>query len=108
MSSSGSAVVPPFTWPTMSGRASSTTSARMALEPAMDGPPVWNVETMPCCRAHASIGAAAAPVLTDPSPTSPIRFTPASAMSAKSCSSRPVSRIGAPAWTLTPAGRTLA
>ena len=49
MSASDSAVVPPLTWPTMSGRASRTTSARIALEPAIDGPPVWNVETMPCC-----------------------------------------------------------
>ena len=80
----------------------------MALDPAIDGPPVWNVETMPCCRAQASIGAASAPVLTDPRPTSPTRLTPAAASSAKSCSSRPSSRIGAPAWTLTPAGRTLA
>ena len=79
-----------------------------AAIPAMDGPPVWNVETMPCCRAQASIGAASAPVLTEPRPTSPTRLTPASASSAKSCSSRPSSRIGAPAWTLTPAGRTLA
>ena len=49
MSASGRAVVPPLMWPTMSGRASSTTSARIALEPAIDGPPVWNVDTMPCC-----------------------------------------------------------
>ena len=68
MSASGSAVVPPLMWPTMSGRASSTTSARMALDPAIDGPPVWNVETMPCCRAQASIGAACAPVFTEPRP----------------------------------------
>ena len=63
------------------------------------------------CRAaapSASIGAASAPVFTEPRPTSPIRLTPAAASSAKSASSSPSSRIGAPAWTLTPAGRTLA
>ena len=104
MSASGSAVVPPLMWPTMCGRASRTTSARIADEPAIDGPPVWNVETNPCARAQASIGAASAPVFTEPSPTSPMRLTPASASSAKSCSSRPSSRIGAPARTFTPAG----
>ncbi len=86
MSPSGSAVVPPLTWPTMSGRASSTTSARIALEPAIDGPPVWNVETKPSERAQASIGAASAPVFTEPRPTSPMSDTPASASSAKSAS----------------------
>ena len=55
----------------MSGRASRTTSARIALEPAIDGPPVWNVDTKPWERAQASIGAASAPVLTEPRPTSP-------------------------------------
>ena len=33
-------VVPPLMWPTTWGSASSTTSALMGLEPAMDGPPV--------------------------------------------------------------------
>ena len=86
MSASGSAVVPPLTWPTMSGRASSTTSARIALEPAIDGPPVWNVDTMPCVprpgehrrrlRRRSSR-----------SPGRPRRraLTPAAASSAKSC-----------------------
>ena len=33
-------VVPPLMWPTTWGSASSTTSALMGLEPAMEGPPV--------------------------------------------------------------------
>ena len=77
----------------------------MALEPAIDGPPVWNVTVMPWVLAQATIGAAWAPVFTPPRPISPTSVTPASAMSAKSRSSNPSSRIGAPAWTLTPAGR---
>ena len=44
---------------------------------------------MPCCFAQATIGAACAPVLTLPSPISPTSVTPAAAISAKSCSSRP-------------------
>ena len=62
------------------------------------------VETMPSARAQATIGAALRPVLTDPSPISPMRLTPAAAISAKSSSTSPSSRIGAPACTLTPAG----
>jgi hypothetical protein len=80
----------------------------MALEPAMDGPPVWMVTVMPCCLAQRTIGAASWPVLTEPSPISPTIFTPAAAISAKSASVSPISRMGAPASTLTPPGRKFA
>ena len=95
-------------WPTTSGSASSTTSPLIALEPAIDGPPVWMVTVMPCFFAHRTIGAASLPVLTEPSPISPTSLTPAFAISAKSSSTMPSSRIGAPACILTPAGRALA
>ena len=108
MSSSDIGVVPPLTWPTMCGFASRTASAAIGFEPAIDGPPVWNVTVMPCCFAQATIGAACAPVLTLPSPISPTSVTPPAAISAKSCSSSPSSRIGAPALTFTPAGRRFA
>ena len=108
MSRSGSEVVPPLMWPAMCGLASRTASARIAHEPGSDGPPVWNVETIPFARPHATIGAASAPVFTDPRPISPMRRTPAAAISAKSASTIPSSRIGAPARTLTPPGRRLA
>src|SRR5438034_3615964 len=101
-------VVPPLMWPTTSGSASSTTSALIGLEPAIDGPPVWIVTVIPCCFAHRTIGAASLPVFTEPSPISPTSFTPAAAISAKSASSRPSSRIGAPACTFTPPGRKFA
>ena len=100
MSASDIGVVPPLTWPTMCGRASSTASAAIGFEPAIDGPPVWNVTVIPCCFAQATIGAACAPVLTLPSPISPTSVTPPAAISAKSCSSSPSSRIGAPAVDL--------
>ena len=65
--------------------------------------------TMPCCRAHSSIGAASAPVFTEPRPTSPTRLTPAARQLREVLPPRgPSSRIGAPACTFTPAGRTLA
>jgi len=83
----------------MCGFASRTASAPTALDPASDGPPVWNVEIIPSARPQATIGAASAPVLTDPSPISPMRRTPAAAISAKSASIMPSSRIGAPART---------
>ncbi len=102
------AVVPPLMWPTTSGSVSRTTSALIAFEPAMDGPPVWMVTVMPCFFAHRTIGAASLPVLTDPSPISPTSLTPALAISAKSSSTIPISRIGAPACILTPDGRALA
>ena len=54
------------------------------------------------------MGAASGPVLTEPSPISPTSLTPARAISAKSSSTIPSSRIGAPACTLTPAGRKFA
>ena len=95
-------------WPTTCGCASSTTSAVMALEPAIDGPPVWIVTVIPWRRAHSTIGAASLPVLTEPSPISPTKVTPARAISAKSASVRPSSRIGAPACTFTPPGRKFA
>ncbi len=101
-------VVPPLMCPTTWGRASSTTSALIGLDPAMDGPPVWMVTVIPCCFAQRTIGAASLPVRTVPRPISPISFTPARAISAKSSSTMPSSRIGAPACTLTPAGRALA
>ena len=101
-------VVPPLMWPTTWGAASRTTSALMGLEPAIEGPPVWIVTVMPCCLAHFTMGAASWPVRTEPRPISPTRRTPARAISAKSSSTRPSSRIGAPAWTLTPAGRRFA
>src|SRR5207237_278613 len=82
-------------------------SALIGLEPAIDGPPVWIVTVMPCCFAQRTIGAASLPVLTEPSPISPTSFTPAAAISAKSASVRPSSRIGAPASTFTPPGRML-
>src|SRR4030095_9549317 len=56
-------VVPPLMWPTTSGSASSTTSPLIALEPAMDGPPVWMVTVMPCFFAHFTMGAASLPAL---------------------------------------------
>ena len=108
MSRSGREVVPPLTWPAISGAASRTASAPIAPEPGRDGPPVWKVDVIPNERAQATIGAASAPVLTDPNPISPMRLTPAAAISAKSACTMPSSRIGAPAWTLTPPGRTFA
>ena len=81
-----------------------TVSAPIADDPGSEGPPVWIVETIPCVRAHSTIGAAAAPVRTDPSPISPSRLTPPAAISAMSSSVRPSSRIGAPPWTFTPPG----
>ena len=103
-----SEVVPPLMWPTTSGLASSTTSAPMGLDPAIEGPPVWIVTVIPCALAHRTIGAASLPVLTEPSPISPTSLTPAAAISAKSDSTRPSSRMGAPAWTFTPPGRKFA
>ena len=73
----------------------------------MDGPPVWMVTVMPCFLAHRTMGAASLPVLTEPSPISPTSLTPARAISAKSSSTMPSSRMGAPACTLTPAGRSV-
>ena len=105
MSASDSDVVPPLMWPAMSGFASRTASAPIAFDPGIDGPPVWNVDTIPYARAQPTIGAASAPVLTEPSPISPISLTPPAAISAKSASTSPCSRIGAPARTLTPPGR---
>src|SRR6185295_19334194 len=80
----------------------------MGLEPAMDGPPVWIVTVMPCALAQRTIGAASLPVFTEPRPISPTSFTPAAAISLKSASVRPSSKIGAPASTLTPPGRKFA
>ena len=94
--------------PTTSGSASSTTSPVIAFEPAIDGPPVWMVTVMPCFLAHFTIGAASLPVRTEPRPISPTSLTPARAISAKSSSTMPSSRIGAPACIFTPAGRWLA
>ena len=51
-------VVPPLMWPTTWGSASSTTSALIGFEPAMDGPPVWMVTVIPCCFAQRTMGAA--------------------------------------------------
>ena len=101
-------VVPPLMWPTTSGLASSTTSALIGLLPAIDGPPVWIVTVMPCAFAHRTIGAASLPVFTEPRPISPTRRTPAAAISTKSASLMPSSRIGAPACTFTPPGRKFA
>ena len=36
----------------MCGFASRTASAAIGFEPAIDGPPVWNVTVMPCCFAQ--------------------------------------------------------
>ena len=77
----------------------------MGLDPAIDGPPVWMVTVIPCCFAQPTIGAASRPVRTEPRPISPTSRTPARAISAKSPSVMPSSRIGAPAWTLAPPGR---
>ena len=71
----------------------------------MEGPPVWMVTVIPCCFAHLTMGAASRPVRTEPRPISPTSFTPARAISAKSASVRPSSRMGAPAWTFAPPGR---
>ena len=101
-------VVPPLMWPTTSGAASSTTSALIGLLPAIEGPPVWVVTVMPWARAQRTIGAASLPVFTEPRPISPTRRTPAAAISAKSPSVMPSSRMGAPAWTFTPPGRKFA
>src|SRR5438552_4612999 len=101
-------VVPPLMWPTTSGAASSTTSALIGLLPAIEGPPVWMVTVMPWARAQRTIGAASLPVFTEPRPISPTRRTPAAAISAKSPSVMPSSRMGAPASTFTPPGRKLA
>src|SRR3989442_7177668 len=95
-------------WPTTSGAASRTTSALMGLEPAIEGPPVWMVTVIPCVLAQRTIGAASLPDLTEPSPISPTSLTPAAAISAKSFSTMPSSRMGAPAWTFTPPGRKFA
>src|SRR5215831_14957533 len=76
-------VVPPLMWPTTCGSASSTTSALMGFDPAIDGPPVWMVTVMPCCFAQRTMGAASLPVFTDPRPISPTSFTPCLAISAK-------------------------
>ena len=91
-------------WPMMSGPVSSTTSASISPEPGIEGPPVWIVDWMPYLRAQPTIFFASSPVLTPPRPISPSSLTPASARNRKSSSSIPVSRIGAPAWTLTPPG----
>ena len=101
-------VVPPLMCPTTCGSASSTTSALIGLEPAIDGPPVWMVTVIPCCLAQRTIGAASLPVFTEPRPISPTSFTPAEAMSAKSASVSPSSRMGAPPCTFTPPGRKFA
>src|SRR5438445_667791 len=101
-------VVPPLMWPTTSGAVSSTTSALIGLLPAIEGPPVWMVTVMPWARAQQTIGAAALSVFTEPRPISPTRRTPAAAISAKSPSVMPSSRMGAPAWTFTPPGRKFA
>ena len=58
---------------------------------------MWIVTVMPCFLAHFTIGAASLPVRTDPSPISPTRRTPARAISVKSSSTSPSSRMGAPA-----------
>ena len=93
-------------WPTTWGSASSTTSALIGLEPAIDGPPVWMVTVIPWRFAQRTMGAASAPVFTEPRPISPTSLTPARAISAKSSSTSPSSRMGAPACIFTPAGRT--
>jgi len=94
-------------WPITSASASSTTSLSIRPDPGIEGPPVWIVLWIPCLRAQATICLASSPALTEPRPTSPSSFTPASAMSLKSCSVIPFSMTGAPASTLTPPGRKL-
>ena len=101
----GATVVPPLMWPAMSGPASRTTSAPMALDPGSDGPPVWNVETMPCC---ARPGRPSAPHRRRSSPIRARSRRSGRRQRRRSRRSRPrpgpCSRIGAPARTLTPAG----
>ena len=85
-----------------------TRSARMALLPGIETPPVCIATRMPRACAQRTIGPASSGVQTAESPISPTSWTPASAISSKSASVNPCSRMTAPAMTFTPAGRALA
>ena len=109
MSASGSDVVPPLMWPDdVRLRLEDGVRARSRSSPRSTGRPCGTSRPSRALGAHATIGAASAPVFTDPSPISPMSLTPPAAISAKSASTSPCSRIGAPARTLTPPGRNVA
>ena len=77
MSASGSDVVPPLMWPTMSGAPRGRRPRRSRSSPRSTGRRCGTSTIIPCVRAQATIGAASAPVLTEPSPISPMSVTPA-------------------------------
>ncbi len=107
-SEKGREVGPPFMWAATSASTSSTTSAPIREDPGMECPPVWVIDVMPYLRAQAIILRPVVPSFTVPRPTSPTSVTPASASSLKSFSSRPCSRMRAPARTFMPVGEKFA
>ena len=102
------AVGPPLMWETTFGATVKISSAPTTEDPGIEVPPECIMTTMPLFLAQRHMAAASSGSFTDPNPTSPTTRTPWSAISSKSASVNPFSRITAPPSTFIPPGRTAA
>ena len=87
---------PPLQWEATVGPVRMTSSALTGELPGIEVPPVCIATLKPYLLAISTRGAASAGDLTEPSPISPTSHTPSRAISAKSASTSPCSRISAP------------